>query len=239
MSLINQALRKAQRDRTPPRMADAGTTGPFSTTAARTDGMKPGLIIGLVIAVAVLLGLVAGLSVVLLKSSDASPTAQQASASPEMPPEQRNTSRPATESVATTPGALQPIAPAIESAVKTRPILERETTPRVVEDLRQAREAAEVRAEAETAAAAAEAKAADEAAARAAAEPNQEIITWLSQAQISGVKLSETESKVILNGKSYAEGELVNFALGLKVLIIQERRMLFVDDNGKKYMKRL
>jgi len=34
-------------------------------------------------------------------------------------------------------------------------------------------------------------------------------------------------------------GEYVNFKLGLKVMIIQEKRILFVDENGKKYMKRL
>jgi rRNA maturation endonuclease Nob1 len=244
MSLINQALRKAQRDRTPNRMADSGSgTNPHSP-AAGANGMKPGLMIGLIIAVAVLLGLVAGLSVVLLKGGDPSNVAQQAPAAAEkaatgqIAPETQPT-----ESAETTPVVPEkPITPQITSTAESTPLERTDKVP-LVEELRQAREAAEAKVAAEAEVALAEAKAAKEAAekaaARAAAEPSQEIIDWLSRAQISGVKLSETESKVILNGKSYAVGEYVNYALGLKVMIIQEKRILFVDENGKKYMKRI
>jgi hypothetical protein len=102
----------------------------------------------------------------------------------------------------------------------------------VVEELRQAREAVEAKAAAET-------KAAEEAAAKAAAKPSQDIINWLARAKISGVKISATESRVILNGKSYTAGEYVNFGLGLKLMLIQEKRVLFIDKNEQKYMKRL
>lgn len=239
MSLINQALHKAQRDRTPNRMAEPGS-GEFSAaTPASGSGMKPGLVIGLVVAVALLLGLVAGLSVVLLKGNDAAPLAQQTPpAAEDNAPAQENASTPPSEPAATTSNNLELIAPPIEPPT-TSSALDREATTPVVEELRKAREAAEAKAEAEAAQAEAEAKAAEEAAARAAAEPNQEIIDWLSRAQITGVKISTTESKVILNGKSYAVGEFVNYNLGLKVMIIQEERILFVDANGKKYMKRL
>lgn len=250
MSLINQALHKAQRDRTPNRMAEPGS-GEFSTAApASGSGMKPGLVIGLVVAVALLLGLVAGLSVVLLKGNDAAPLARQTPpAAEDNAPAQENASTPPSEPAATTSNNLELIAPPVEPPT-TSSALDREATTPVVEELRKAREAAEAKAaaeaeaaqaeaEAKAKAAEAEAKAAEEAAARAAAEPNQEIIDWLSRAQITGVKISTTESKVILNGKSYAVGEYANYNLGLKVMIIQEERILFVDANGKKYMKRL
>jgi len=242
MSLINQALRKAQRDRAPNRMAGSGS-GEFPASAATSgSGMKPGLIIGLVVAVALLLGLVAGLSVVLLKGNDAAPLAQSSPPASEKTPAQESAPAPPPEPVATTTNEVEPIASAVEPPT-TPPALERETTPPVVEELRKAREAAEAKAGAEAEAAEAqaraEAKAAEEAAARAAAKPSQDIIDWLSRAQITGVKLSATESKVILNDKSYAVGEYVNFKLGMKVMIIQEKRILFVDENGKKYMKRL
>lgn len=242
MSLINQALRKAQRDRTPARMADPGSTGPSTTAPLSASGMKPGLVIGLVVAVAVLLGLVAGLSMVLLKSNDPAPVAQQAPATPEESPSQDTAASPPTEPAAATPEALEPLTPPIESAANFPGSAGGRTSP-VVEELRKAREAAEAKASAEAEAAqaeaAAEAKAAEEAAARAAAKPSQDIIEWLSRAQISGVRLSSTESKVILNGDAYAVGEYVNYALGLKVMVIQEERVLFIDENGKKYMKRL
>lgn len=238
MSLINQALRKAQRDRTPNRMADPGATGPLTSAPANSSGMKPGLLIGLILAVAVLLGLVAGLSVMLLKGNDSAPLAQQAPTTPEQPSSQDTASTPPTEPVAATPQALEPISPPIKSPTKA-PSSERETLSPVVEELRKAREAAEAKAAAEAEAAEAEAKAAEEAAARAAAKPSQEIIDWLTQAKVTGVMLSETNSKIIFNGKTYAVGEYVNYALGLKVMVIQEQRILFVDENGKKYMKRL
>lgn len=111
--------------------------------------------------------------------------------------------------------------------------------PSVVNELRKAREAAEAQAAAEAKAAAAAAKAAEEEAARAAAAPSDAIIEWLGKAKVSAVRLSDTESKVILNGQTYTVGEFVNYKLGLKVLVIQEKRLLFVDKNGKKYMKRL
>jgi hypothetical protein len=102
----------------------------------------------------------------------------------------------------------------------------------VVAELRKARESTEAEA-------AAQAKATADATARAAAPPSDEAIAWLGNARLSGVRISETDSRIILNGRAYGIGDYVNFNLGLKVMVIQEERVLFVDDNGKKYMKRL
>jgi uncharacterized iron-regulated membrane protein len=204
----------------------------YANSAAR--GMNPVLVIGLIIAVAVLVGLVVGLSVVIFKG-DATPP-QQIAATPAIAP---------TAPVPTAP-APAPSATPITQTLATEPApsaLEAPTTPSVVEELRKAREAteAEVAAQAKAAAdqALAAAQAAEAAAARAAAQPSQDIINWLGSAKLSGVKLSDAESKVILNGEAYSVGEYVNFKLGLKVMVIQEKRVLFVDSNGKKYMKRL
>lgn len=244
MSLINQALRKAQRDRTPNRMADPVTAAPAQSAPAGSSGIKPGLVIGLLLAVAVLVGLVAGLTVVLFKPGDgptpqvAQSTAQEAPIAPIEPASDTPPTQPAEES---NPPA-EPIAQAVQPPGDTLP-MERDTTSSVVAELRKAREAAEAKAAAEALAAAekaaAEAKAAEEAAARAAAKPSQDIIDWLTNTKISGVKLSERGNKVIINGKSYDVGEYANYQLGLKVMIIQEKRVLFVDKNGKKYLKRL
>lgn len=231
MSLINQALRKAQRDRTPERMPVPGARVP--TPDAPTSGMKPGLIIGLVVAVAALLALVVGLSLVLLQDRDTPPVAQHApAAAAPQPSTTSEDSAPAeTEQAAAPQPPVEPLAPRTQPAAPTTP-LEREAAPPVVEELRRAREAATAKAAAE-----AEAAAAAAAAAKAAVQPSQAIIDWLARAQISGVKLSPTESRVILNGKSYTEGEYVNFGLGLKVMIIEQKRVLFVDENDKKYLK--
>lgn len=234
MSLINQALRKAQRDRTPKRMPKPGDAAPGSSFPTGSGGMKPGLLIGLVVAVAVLFGLVVGLTLTLFKGNDSRVVAQQTPANPEQTAAQQATP---TSSAGEAPAGQIPIESVTPQTASSRqaPLLERGTEPAVLEELERAREAAEAKASAEAKAA----EAAETAAARAAAEPSQEAIDWLSRAQVSGVMLAGAKSKVILNGKPYAVGEYVNFALGLKVLIIQEKRVLFVDKNGKKYLKRL
>lgn len=234
MSLINQALRKAQHQRTPnrpPTEAGRANVTPSSYTTASTG--KPGLLIGLVAGIALLIGLVVGLTIVVLRK-DPAPTAPQATApaAPVAPVVQ------ATPAPATQP-AIQPLVPPTPAPVVSQPI--DQDSPSVLNELRLAREAAEAKAAADAAATRkieAEALAAKQAAAAAAAaKPSQDIIKWLEQAKISGIRLSQSGSKVILNNKAYSVGDIVNFKLGLKVLIIQEKRILFIDANGKKYLK--
>ncbi|MDQ8208065.1 hypothetical protein QEH52_11135 [Coraliomargarita sp. SDUM461003] len=238
MSLINQALRKAQRDRTPNRMAQPGEQSAPAYAQSAARGMSPALVIGLVIAVAVLIGLVVGLSVVIFRdnSTPARPISNAASATPASGENPTPAPQPAHSPIpqASVPALAPTTAAPGESTA---------AAPSVVDELRKAREAAEAKAAAEAQAAAKaaelEAKAAAAAKARAEAKPSQDIITWLGQAKLSGVKISTSESKVILNGKAYAVGEYVNYNLGLKVMVIQQERVLFMDNNGKKYMKRL
>jgi len=100
--------------------------------------------------------------------------------------------------------------------------------PGILEDLQLAREAAEAKAQAELAATI-----------QAGIRADQGIEDWLAQAKVTGVRLSELGNKVLINNDAYAVGEIVNYGLGLKVLVIQENRILFVDANGNRYMKRL
>lgn len=243
MSLINQALRKAQRDRTPNRMAQPGeqSSAAYANSAAR--GMNPALVIGLIIAVAVLIGLVVGLSVVIFKDDATTPSQGVATTQPTAP---ATPVAPAQTTTAPTPVS----APLTQALATTARAPEAPVEASVVDELRKAREAteAEVAAQAKAAAnkalavaeaAKIEAQVAAAAAARAAAKPSEDIIAWLGSAKLTGVKISDTENKVILNGEAYSVGEYVNFKLGLKVMIIQQERVLFVDNNGKKYMKRL
>ena len=69
-----------------------------------------------------------------------------------------------------------------------------------------------------------------------AAEPNQEIIDWLEQSIITGVRITSSTSKVILNNKAFMPRDNVNMNLGLKVLKIEAHRIILVDSNGVKYV---
>lgn len=241
MSLINQALRKAQRDRTPERMPTKTSEtrvppGKGYPGATPREGFSPALLIGLALTVAVLIGLVVGLSIVIFKSDSKTEYAAQEIT-------------PLTPSVATGGGSA-PISPAQNELITpqiTPPARSQTETefgaPNIVGELRKAREAAEAKSDDEARAAndAAEAQktAADAAKARAEAQPSQTVVEWLGASTISGVRLAGSESRVILNGKAFSVGETVNYNLGLTVLVIQESRVLFQDSNGQKYMKRL
>lgn len=236
MSLINQALRKAQRDRSPERMPTGASQPGHSAKQGYSgnpapSGFSPALIIGLALTVAVLIGLVVGLSIVIFTGDSTT-----------QPPAQTNAAPPPERIAPVIPAASEPIDPQMTPPASSQTPAE-STAPDVVAELRRAREAAVAKAQAEAqaadeAAAAAEAEAAA-AQKAAAAKPSQAVIEWLGASKISGVRLSGSESRVILNGDAYSAGDEVNFSLGLKVLVIQENRVLFEDRNGKKYMKRL
>ena len=219
MSLINQALRKAQQQRTPSRPATAADHASASHPNYTGNFNKSGLLIGLVAGIAVLIGLVAGLTIVVLRK-DPAPVAQQAATLP----------APAKQIAPATP-VIQPL------AAPTQPL--EQDSPSVLNDLRIARVAAEAKAAADATSAKQVEAAKQLAATKAAAKPSQDIIQWLGKSKISGVRLSTSGNKVILNNNAYLVGETVNVGLGLKVLIIQEKRILFIDPNGKKYLKQL
>lgn len=216
MSLINQALRKAQQDRSPKRMADPSEPNiPGGHYAAPSSGMQLGLIIAGIAVFALLIGLVVGLSVIIFQKQ--APISDQAIATSDSAPREA-VSKPETVITPSAPKEIVP-APAPEASV--------------LDQLRIAREEAE-------------AEAAKEAAAKAEAEriaklaPNEQIIDWLSRSKVTGVRLSTSgNSKAIINDEAYSVGEYVHYSMGLKLIVIQESRLLFEDANGKRYMKRL
>ena len=223
MSLINQALRKAQQQRTPSRPATAADHASASPTNYRGNSNQSGLLIGLVAGIALLIGLVAGLTIVVLRK-DPAPVTQQAATLPAL-----------VKQIAPATPVIQPLAP--PTPAPTQPL--EQGSPSVLNDLRRARVAAEAKAAADATSAKQVEAAKQLAATKAAAKPSQDIIQWLGKSKISGVRLSTSGNKVILNNKAYSVGETVNLGLGLTVLIIQEKRILFIDPNGKKYLKQV
>ena len=210
MSLINEALRKAQNQRTSaPGLGNGFNSGnPSVNYAGRSTPYS--LIIGLGLCILILVGLVAGLTTVLLSKNTTSPV--QPPATP-------------VESATPLPGtALEPSIP--ESATDTA-----EPEPTLAES-------AEPESQGLTPEPAGQAPAAVETPA-IISTPNQEIVDWLAQSIVSGLRITSSSSKVILNNKGYMPGEIVNMELGLKVLTIEENRIVFVDANGIEYVKLL
>lgn len=212
MSLINQALRKAQHQRTPNRAATAADHAGGNPSHNHTVSTgRSGLLIGLIAGIAVLIGLVAGLSIVMLQTDPASAAGQTV-------PE------PTAVTQTTQPEATEPLLWPLKQSHPAAPPPTASNSQDILTALHHARDAVE-------------AKAAAVEQTISAAQPSQDVINWLTHATISGVRISKTNSKVILNNKTYSVGETVNFKLRLKVLIIQEKRALFIDHDGIKYFK--
>ena len=68
-------------------------------------------------------------------------------------------------------------------------------------------------------------------------EPSQEITEWITQSTISGVRITSSSSKVILNNKAFMPDETVNMSLGIKILTIEPERIILIDSNGVEYVK--
>lgn len=231
MSLINQALRKAQQQR-------SGTLPPGSDGPAPTMGMPAqekrvptGLIIGISAAFALLIGLVLGLSILLLRdkpeqqsqaptepvaeqpqTADApppSPSVQQTAATPQetLPEQEAETSAPAEN-------LRQAYASASQTTQESGPSSD------VLNELRTAREEIEEQL-------------------KEPVRSPQSIVEWLTKSRISAVRISPNGNKVIMNGNAYSVGEFANYTLRIKVLLIEKSRVLFEDENGKKYMKKI
>ena len=71
------------------------------------------------------------------------------------------------------------------------------------------------------------------------AKPDPKIRDWLAQSTVTGLRITKTSSKVILNNKAYIPGDTANTELGLKVLTIEKNRILFIDANSIEYEKSL
>ena len=236
MSLINQALRKAQRDRSVPSGESAppgDRPGGHAAPAAASTRRRPSwAMLGGVGAFAVLLGLVAGLLVVLLSERE-----MPAPGSPQEPGEPVGNGPSPPQH---TPSEHAKVPPAVNrpSQEPSAAAAEREA---LLGELRAARAGAEAAA-AETADAPGPDKGppnAEDDGPGATNGPDDAIIKWLGEAKITGVRISEDANKALINGRAYSAGETVHYGLGIKVLVIQEKRILFVDADGRKYLRRL
>ena len=248
MSLINQALKKAQRDRGPADRDGTAAGGQAGGGHTRDRGFPPGLVIGLVALIALLVGLVAGLAAVVVRGggTDAETRTAEAAPGPDAPapelPEAK--AEPAVPPQHTPPETTS--GPAGSTDGGPTPGDSARDPDAILRDLRAAREAAEAKASdqpaqraqggpAETSAGEDGPKQASDTAPR---ESKARAIEWLSEATINAVRLSADGGRALINGNAYSVGETVHYGLGLKILVIEENRILFADAQGRKYMKR-
>jgi len=221
MSLINQALRKAQRDRAPKKMptSDEGADAPAAPVQTSPSHKKQQRItIILLTLVALLIGLVSGLSVVFFNNDtiQSPPVDLTQAAAPDEPD---------------THAATTPITQ--KQTPETHSTESADSTPSPIELIAELRKASELTKKAAAPEAASQAPTAKS----AKKEIEDAIYNWLHEAKITAVRLSNSGNKMTIDGLVFSEGDTVNYQLGLKCVIIQQTRVLFIDRNGQKYVK--
>jgi hypothetical protein len=70
-------------------------------------------------------------------------------------------------------------------------------------------------------------------------KPDPKILAFIDALQVAGVRVTDTGSKVLMNDRVYRENEIVDHLLGLRLKKIAEDVLTFVDERGIVYTKNL
>ncbi|MBK9989982.1 MAG: hypothetical protein IPP19_04385 [Verrucomicrobia bacterium] len=71
----------------------------------------------------------------------------------------------------------------------------------------------------------------------AAVNPSARIQSFIDRLRVSGIRMSTTGSKVILNDRLFKAGDMVDPTLELRLVKIEQGLLTFSDLNGKQYIK--
>jgi hypothetical protein len=234
MSLINEALKKAQNERspTPPATPPGGTPPPpAATSQSSAPQPSPFGKIGVLIAIcAVIVSLSVLATVFLLRgpSKPSQPTtpaqpqriaaadtaAAHANPDPTIPAEKTPAAAATNASTASAPnatagnGSVSPAVAVGTASPSTAPVIAVPTaTPTPSPE-------------------------------PTPVKPTVRIQALVDKFRISGIRISDTDSKVILNDHLFRVDDPVESSLGLRLTKIEEHRLTFVDADGNTYVKR-
>jgi hypothetical protein len=68
--------------------------------------------------------------------------------------------------------------------------------------------------------------------------PNPAAQDFLDRLALSGVRLAGANSSILVAGKVFVPGDLINADLKLKLVAIAPREIIFADESGTQYHKR-
>jgi hypothetical protein len=234
MSLINEALKKAQRTRdpSPPREpVSSGAEFLGERVPRRGRGMEPKTTLLIVLATVGACSLAGAAAYLLLADKSnpivPAPTTAMATLSVATPPASDPVEEP-TVSLRLAP-VLTPapaVAPAVASPVTPAPVAAAPTVTPAPES------------------APATVMAAPPAPAVVERRPvpsvptlNPEVVEFLDRLRIAGVRPSATDPKVLMNDRVYRQQDIVNRDLGLRITGITESKLTFVDESGYVYTR--
>ena len=219
MSLINEALKKAQHQRTGSAMDAPPMPGGGSGGTRGRQGMPTGTLVLLIAGAVVVIAVSVGATIYLVNRSPdtkvavTTPVVAPVATAPAIAPAPAPTT---TTSVAAAPSAV--IAPIIIKAPP--PVVETPSAPPPA-------------VETETPAVAA----------TPAPEPVAEgsladrIANYVDKVRVTGIRSSESGSKVLMNDRVYRLNDIVDRKLGLRLVKIASDSLTFADANGATYVK--
>ncbi|HSY54423.1 MAG TPA: hypothetical protein VK785_08250 [Opitutaceae bacterium] len=70
-------------------------------------------------------------------------------------------------------------------------------------------------------------------------KPDPKILAYIDALQVAGVRVTGTGSKVLMNDRVYRENEIVDHLLGLRLKKIESDILTFIDERGVIYTKNL
>ncbi len=246
MSLINNALKKAQRQHSGD---GCSLFTPGGGSQARGGGSKSGQnLMFVLIGGAVLVAVSVGITIYLVRSPASEPTtvlSRQSSQSDRgataqvstVPPVETDSSRPSSQSdggataqLSTVPPPTNLQAPIVAetSPVVTLPtVVPPASSPQPVRQSSQSDGGSTVAQQPSTVAPST----------APAPVPSNAIYAFIDQLQVMGVRSSGTDSKVLMNDRVYRVNDFVNRELGLKLTKVNSDSLTFVDANGASYTK--
>jgi hypothetical protein len=228
MSLINEALKKAQRARHPP--GEGGLVDPMATELSggrprvqpRSE-LRTWVLIG-VGAVAGLAAVVAIVVVLMTRSPAPSPvTAALEPASPAITP---------------APVVTEPTKAPDDSAAPRISAVE-QPAPEPLATISALPSAAGTPIEPAVTLSDAAPAASAPAAAPASPTHSALVYEYIDRLRVTGIRASDTDPKVLMNDRVYRVGDLVNRSLGLRLSGIQSSQLTFTDESGAVYTKDL
>jgi hypothetical protein len=229
MSLINEALKKAQKQRTGESPSLSGLPGVGGEPAARiARRAKPVGFNSLLTRIGIGAGAVALLVIagIFLARMLTSPPAAPAPAKPAVVAAAETVSKPADAAPA------KPAEPGVANANKfLLPVAVTPTPAPVTPAPAAVENKPAVTAAVVPAAPAAPAKPAP------AAKLEPKAITYIENIRVAGIRASGADSKVLMNDRVYRVGDTVEHELGLKLTGITSNSLSFEDERGAKYTR--
>jgi len=241
MSLINEALKKAQKQRTgeTPSLTEMPAVGGESAARIARRGQPAGfnsLLLRLGLGVAALAVVIVGAVLILRRPAVAPvapgvppPAASVAAANPPAAAQNSATTAPASAPVSATeaPAALVvPGAPPTTVPAPTAPLATTVVFP-----------AAETPKPAETAPIQLAPAPTQPAAPAVARKLDPRAINYINSIRVAGIRASANDSKVLMNDRVYRIGDVVEAEMGLKLAEITPSALTFEDENGAKFTR--